>query len=94
MHFSSHQVIAFLVGNGFTAFMAHMLATRPPINNPWVNWVVGGLQWLVGQRVSGANTVKGISSDVVQSAEQPVLQHIRKVNFEEQKEKEEKEKDV
>lgn len=49
-----------LSGN-LTVFLlvAHMVSTIPVSSNKWVNWVVGGLQFAVGQRLRALNTMHG-----------------------------------
>jgi hypothetical protein len=49
----------FLTGSTALAFVAHMVQTIPPSDNKWFNWLLGGVQWLVGQRIRAANTLAG-----------------------------------
>lgn len=53
------------------AAIAHIVNTFPTPKNPYGAWLLGSIQFLVGQRVAAANTVKGLDSVVTSVSKQP-----------------------
>lgn len=53
------HVQIFLTGSTALAFVAHMVQTVPTPESKWAQWVLGGVQWLVGQRIRANNTLAG-----------------------------------
>lgn len=49
----------FLTGSTVLAFVAHMVQTIPTPENKYAQWILGGVQWLVGQRIRANNTLAG-----------------------------------
>lgn len=49
------------LGGGATVFaiIAHAVNTFPTPDNKYGTWLLGILQFAVGQRIAGANTLKG-----------------------------------
>jgi hypothetical protein len=58
-------------------FAAHMVNTAPTPKSVYGQWVLGGVKWLVGQRITAANTVNGLQSEVtaVTTAQKAALQN-------------------
>lgn len=48
-----------LTGATIFAGIAHLVQTFPTPNNKYAQWVLGGVQWFVGQRLRGSNTMQG-----------------------------------
>jgi hypothetical protein len=53
------HVQIFLTGSTALAFVAHMVQTIPTPKSEWAQWLLGGIQWLVGQRIRATNTLQG-----------------------------------
>lgn len=49
----------FVSGSTALAFVAHMVQTIPTPESKWAQWLLGGVQWFVGQRIRAANTLAG-----------------------------------
>jgi hypothetical protein len=45
-------------------FAAHMVNTMPTPKSVWLQWMLGGVKWLVGQRVSAINAFNGLQTEV------------------------------
>lgn len=56
------QVILFLSGGTFISFVAHAVNTFPTPRNPYGVWLLGVIQWAVGQRVVAKNTLQGFDT--------------------------------
>lgn len=54
-----------LTGAGALGLLAHAVNTFPTPQNMYGRWFLGCLQWFVGQRVAGQNTMKGQDSTIV-----------------------------
>lgn len=59
--------IPLVSGSTFSALVGHAVSTFPPQNNPYVNWFLGIIQFAIGQRNAGKNTLQGLSSTVTGS---------------------------
>ncbi len=44
--------------------IAHMVATAPTPKNVWLQWILGGVKFFVGQRITAANAWNGMQSEV------------------------------
>lgn len=44
--------------------LAHAVNTVPTPKNVWGQWILGVIKWVVGQRISAANSVNGLQSEV------------------------------
>ena len=62
-HLWEHWQDVLTGATGF-AFVAHMVNTAPTPKNAWLQWALGGIKWLVGQRVSAMNAFNGMQSEV------------------------------
>ena len=60
-NFMEHATI-FLAGSTGMALVGHAVQTFPPQKNPYANWLLGVVQFLVGQRYRSANTFEGVKS--------------------------------
>ena len=49
----------FLSGSTVLGIIAHAVSTFPTPKNPYGQWFIGVIQWIVGQRMQGQVTVKG-----------------------------------
>lgn len=49
----------FLSGATVLGIVAHMVQTFPTPNNKYGQWLLGSIQYIVGQRLRAANTVAG-----------------------------------
>ncbi len=72
-NFWEHAQI-FLTGSTALAFVAHMVQTIPTPESKWAQWLLGGVQWFVGQRIRAANTLQGegtLTKQVPRDTENP-----------------------
>jgi hypothetical protein len=51
-----------LTGATLMGALAHALDTFPPPTNKYWQWLLGCLQWFVGQRVKGSNNITEANS--------------------------------
>ena len=56
---NTRDVVDVLSGAGVFGVIAHAVATFPTPANKYSAWLVGAIQYGVGQRVAGANTIQG-----------------------------------
>lgn len=72
MHFTHGWtvLVSMLSGSTATAFLAHLVQTFPTPDNKYGQWLLGGLQFLVGQRERAANTVSGNATVTLTGAKQ------------------------
>jgi hypothetical protein len=54
--------ITFFAGSAFLGIVAHAVNTFPTPVNPYGAWLLGVIQFAVGQRVAAANTFKGLQT--------------------------------
>lgn len=62
MHWHWSEILS---GATAWALIGHMVSTVPPSKNEWIRWLIGGVQFAVGQRNAGLNTMKGQDSTIV-----------------------------
>ena len=55
----SQDLVSFLAGSTVIGIIAHAVNTFPTPANKYGQWFLGTIQFIVGQRVQGAITVKG-----------------------------------
>jgi|HubBroStandDraft_3_1064219.scaffolds.fasta_scaffold140780_1 hypothetical protein len=63
MHYQ--DVISFLAGSTVIGLIAHAVDTFPTPANKYGQWFLGNVQFIVGQRVKGMNTIQGKDSAVI-----------------------------
>lgn len=59
------HVIYFLSGSTALGIVAHGVNTFPTPKNPYGQWLLGWLQFIVGQRVAARNTLQGKDTEAV-----------------------------
>ena len=52
-------IITFLAGGTALSVVAHAVNTFPTPKNPYGAWLLGTIQYAVGQRVAAKNTLQG-----------------------------------
>lgn len=57
-NFSEHLIV-FVAGGTALGIVAHAVNTFPTPRNPYGAWLLGVVQFAVGQRVAAMNTLKG-----------------------------------
>jgi hypothetical protein len=55
---SLHDIEFFLSGSSFIGIVAHAVSTFPVPDNPYAKWLLGTVQWIVGQREQAQVTVQ------------------------------------
>lgn len=65
-HLVNHWVDV-IAGATFLGIASHALASFPPSSNKYVTWLLGVLQYAVGQRLQGSNNM-GATQQMQQSA--------------------------
>lgn len=55
----SQDLISFLAGSTVIGILAHAVNTFPTPANKYGQWLLGTIQYIVGQRVVASNTIKG-----------------------------------
>lgn len=63
MHYQ--DVISFLAGSTVIGIIAHAVDTFPTPDNKYGQWLLGTVQFIVGQRLKGSNTVQGKDTTVI-----------------------------
>ena len=64
----------FASGSFALGFVAHVVQTFPTPENKYAQWVLGSVQYLVGQRVRAMNTIAGegtVTKPVARDAQNP-----------------------
>lgn len=61
-HDALHTVLVFLSGSTATGIVAHAVNTFPQPQNVYWRWLLGTIQWAVGQRTQGAATIQNGSA--------------------------------
>jgi len=59
------DVISFFSGAAGFGLIAHAVNTFPTPANKYGSWLLGTIQWAVGQRTIAANTKQGLQTDAV-----------------------------
>lgn len=59
-----YHLMLILGGSTGIGILSHALNTIPPIKNPWGRWVVGIIQFIIGQRTAAAKTINGATPEV------------------------------
>lgn len=54
--------VTFLAGATGMGLVAHAVSTFPTPANKYGMWLLGVIQWVVGQRVAADNTLKGLQT--------------------------------
>ena len=60
----SNEALYFLGGSTFIGILGHAVNSFPTPNNPYGQWILGVLKYIVGQRVSALNALNGLQSEV------------------------------
>jgi hypothetical protein len=55
----------FLAGSTAIGILAHAVNTFPTPNNPYGQWMLGVVQFIVGQRVAAKNTMRGADTQAI-----------------------------
>ncbi len=58
----SHQIVEFLTGATVMGFIGHAVNSFPPQNNAYARWLIGNIQWIVGQRQQAQATRVGLTT--------------------------------
>lgn len=69
-HFHWSELLA---GGTAVGILAHAVNSFPTPENPYARWLLGVIQYTVGQRVAATNTLKGQDSTIIATpiAERP-----------------------
>lgn len=60
----SNEVISFAAGSTFIGIVGHAVNTLPTPKNPYGQWFLGLIKYIVGQRISAINAFNGLQSEV------------------------------
>jgi hypothetical protein len=65
-HQHLYDVISwFLAGGTVTGVIAHAVNTFPTPENKYAAWLLGSIQFAVGQREAGKNTLRGMDTEAM-----------------------------
>ena len=69
-NFGTHLTVFFAGATGM-GLLAHAVNTFPPPENAYAKWLLGTIQWLVGQRMQSQRTFSGDMSTPEQQKQVP-----------------------
>ncbi len=61
--FSGQHFIEFFAGATGLGIVAHAVNTMPTPKNPYGQWLLGIVKFIVGQRVSAVNAINGLQTE-------------------------------
>lgn len=62
--FTWEHLLVFFSGSTAIGVIAHAVATFPTPKNPYGQWFLGIIKFIVGQRVSAINSINGLQTEV------------------------------